>query len=139
MDAQLVALAVGAANTAVTLLVTDGWRAVADGLGGLWRRVRPDRAEAVQAELVQARDELLAAQAAGADQARQVQEAMVEEWRARLARLLATHPALAGELRRLVEGQWTPALPAGTQAWAGDVCMDGTAAGEGRGVPVGQG
>lgn len=137
MDPQLVALASTAAGTAMTLLVTDGWQQVTTGLGALWRRVHPpDRADAVEAELVQAREEILAA---GAEQAPLVEEAVAAEWQGRLRRLLATHPELAVELRHLIDEQWTPALPSGARSWTGGVTMRGTASESGRVYQVGQG
>ena len=118
----------------MTLLVTDGWRQVTTGMGALWRRVHPaERGDAIEADLTEARDELLAARTTDAG------EALTAEWQARLRRLLATHPELAAELRRLLDEEWTPALPAGTRSWAGAVTMHATASGHGRTYQVGQG
>ena len=133
------ALVVTAANTAVTLLVTDGWQRVSTGLGDLWRQAQPNRASAVEAELLEARDQIVAARAAGPAQSREIEEALVDEWQARLRRLLAANPELVAELRRLVNDEWTPALPAQSRAWAGDVTMHATASGQGRVYQVGQG
>ena len=68
-------------------------------VGGLWRRVHPERVETVQAELVEGRAEVLAARQVGDEQ---VEQALVGEWQGRLRRLLAADPQLADELRRMV-------------------------------------
>ncbi|MBT2459665.1 hypothetical protein [Streptomyces sp. ISL-86] len=99
MDPELVALASSAANTVVGLLATDGWEQVRRGVAALWRRVRPEQADIVEAELVEARAELLRAREAGEDQAEQD---LTAEWRARLRRLLAADPALERDLRELL-------------------------------------
>jgi len=109
MDAELAALAGTAGSTVVTLLATDAWGKTKTAVGALWRRVHPQRAEVVEAELVEARTELLAARAAGNGQAEQ---ALVGEWQSRIRRLLASDPNVATELREVM------ALldPAGAQA-----------------------
>jgi len=88
----MAALAATAATTLVASLATDGWERAKSAMGGLWRRVYPDRADAVEADLVDIRAEVLAARAAGDEQAEQV---LADEWRSRLRRLLASDPRLA--------------------------------------------
>ncbi|MFC9324036.1 hypothetical protein [Kitasatospora sp. NPDC057015] len=99
MESELVVLASSAATTMVGLLATDGWEQVKQAVGRLWRRARPDQADTVEAELVEARAELLTARQAGDTQAEQD---LTAEWRTRLRRLLAADPALAGALRALL-------------------------------------
>ncbi|MGA5703378.1 hypothetical protein [Peterkaempfera bronchialis] len=99
MDAELMALSSTAATTVVGLLATDAWEQARHAMGSLWRRVHPQRAETVEAELTEARTEVLAARASGDEQAEQ---ALVEEWQSRLRRLLAADPQLADEMRRIV-------------------------------------
>jgi hypothetical protein len=65
----------------------------------LWRRVHPERAQTVQAELEDSRAEVLAARQGGDEQ---VEQALVSEWQGRLRRLVASDPQLADELRRMV-------------------------------------
>lgn len=127
MEPELTALAATAATTVVQALTTTAWEQARNAVGGLWRRAHPDRAETVEADLVEARREALAAREAGDDQAEQD---LVGEWQSRLRRLLATDPQLAGELRELVE-QLRPALPDGGTR-LGQVEMHARASEQGR-------
>jgi len=136
VDAELLTLANTAGTTLVTLLATDAWGKSASAVGDLWRRVHPERAEAVRAELVEARAEVLAAQAAGDGV---VESELVAEWRRRLRRLLAADPGVAAELRRVLDEELTPALSASGRNWTGDVDMRAEASGHGRVYQVGQG
>ncbi|MGH3688008.1 MAG: hypothetical protein ACRDSM_23780, partial [Pseudonocardiaceae bacterium] len=61
MDPELTALTAMAATTVVQLLATTAWEQAKNAVGELWRRVHPDRAETVQAELEETRLELLTA------------------------------------------------------------------------------
>ncbi|MEV5012064.1 hypothetical protein [Streptomyces sp. NPDC055692] len=136
MDAELLALANTAGTTLVTLLATDSWTRAKSAVGALWRRARPEAAEVVVAELVDARDELLAAQAAG-DAA--VAEELSGDWQRKMRRLLAADPSLASELRRLLNEELTPALKATGQTWSGAVTMKSNVSDNGRNYQVGQG
>jgi hypothetical protein len=136
VDAELLTLANTAGTTLVTLLATDAWEKSKSAVGALWRRVHPERAEAVQAELVEARAEVLAARADGDDA---VGSELVTEWRRRLRRLLTADPTVAAELRRLLDEELTPALSATGQTWAGNVDMRAEASGNARVYQVGQG
>ncbi|MER6047702.1 hypothetical protein ABT168_09580 [Streptomyces sp. NPDC001793] len=97
---ELAALTSTAAGRLIDLLATDGWAAVKSGIVSLWRRSHPER---VDAELSEARDELMQAEQNGDDA--DLRGLLVTEWQARLARLLATHPDLADEVRRLLSEQ----------------------------------
>ncbi|MGH3915085.1 MAG: hypothetical protein ACRDTC_17010 [Pseudonocardiaceae bacterium] len=88
-----------AATTVVQLLATAAWEQAKSAVGGLWRRVYPERAETVEAELAENRVEILSARQAGDERAAQI---LVEEWRGRLRRLMAADPQLVDELRRVV-------------------------------------
>ncbi|MGY0230923.1 hypothetical protein [Longispora urticae] len=134
MDAELVALASAAGTTVVGLLATDAWQITKTAMGSLWRRVWPQRAEVLEAELVDVRAELLAAREAGDAT---VAEALVGEWQGRLRRLLAADPQVADELRRLLREDL--AAPTGDQAWTGDVRQEVKAFDEARVNVVGQG
>jgi hypothetical protein len=83
----------------VQLLTTAAWERATSVVGGLWRRVHPERAETVQAELADSRAEVLAARQAGDEQ---VEQALIGEWQGRLRRLVAADPQLVDELRRVV-------------------------------------
>jgi len=94
VDSESAALASAAATTVVALLTTDGWTQVKKEVGGLWRRFRPSHAETVEADLAEAREEVLAGGGA-------VTGALVIEWESRLRRLLAADRAVAGGLARV--------------------------------------
>ncbi|HEY9475860.1 MAG TPA: hypothetical protein VIS06_18660 [Mycobacteriales bacterium] len=135
MDAELVELAGTAGTAIVTLLATDVWERTKTAVGGLWRKVHPDRADTVAAELAEARAELLAARAAGDTQ---TEHDLVGEWQARLRRLLAADPAVADPLRHLLD-ELRPYLPGGAQVWTGDVRMTAKASGNAQINQLGQG
>jgi hypothetical protein len=103
MDPELAGLASVAAGEMVKLLVTDAWQRVRTAVAALWRRAQPDHAEAVEADLAQARDALVAARDDGDEQ---VEQMLLAEWRGRLWRLLAANPDLAAEVRLLVAGDF---------------------------------
>jgi hypothetical protein len=100
VDSELTTLTSTAATTLVQLLATAAWEQAKTAIGGLWRRVHPERAETVQAELEESRAEVLAARQTGDAQ---VELALVGEWNGRLRRLVVTDPQLADELGRVVE------------------------------------
>ncbi|MFF3286155.1 hypothetical protein [Streptomyces sp. NPDC003023] len=100
MEAELVALASSAATVVVQQLATTGWERVQTSLGTLWRRVHPDRAGIVEAELEETREDVIAARQAEDTEAEQ---GLVVEWQSRLRRLLAADPSLADELRALLD------------------------------------
>ncbi|WP_406057038.1 hypothetical protein OG462_11560 [Streptomyces sp. NBC_01077] len=114
MDAELAVLAGTAGTTLVTLLTTEAWQRVSEGITSLWRRAEPERAEAISAELEVTRTDLLAAQAGG--DAETGGELGVE-WQGRIRRLLVTHPEEAAALRRLMDElqPLTPDVPSVTQ------------------------
>jgi hypothetical protein len=95
VDAESTALASTAAATVVTLLTTDAWGQVKKEIGGLWRRFRPSQADAVEADLTEARQEALAGDEA-------VARMLIAEWESRLRRLLAADSAVADELARVI-------------------------------------
>jgi hypothetical protein len=82
-------------------MTTQAWEGAKDAVLGAWRRLRPDRAATVEAELVESRADALAAQEAGDTCA--VQD-LTEEWQARLGRMLAADPHAASDLLRALEG-----------------------------------
>jgi len=51
VDGDLAVLCSAAATTLVTLMTTDSWERVKAGFAGLWRRVHPGQAAAVEADL----------------------------------------------------------------------------------------
>ncbi|MGH3808810.1 MAG: hypothetical protein ACRDRU_19715 [Pseudonocardiaceae bacterium] len=99
MDPELTALTAMAATTVVQLLATTAWEQAKNAVGELWRRVHPDRAETVQAELEETRLELLTARQVENEQ---VEQALVGEWEGRLRRLMVADPQAVDDLRRIV-------------------------------------
>lgn len=99
MEPDLTELVWKAASTVVTLLATDGWEKAKRALGSLWRRADPEKADALEAELAQTRDKILAARIQGDAMIDQV---VIRELEGRLGRLLADFPWLETEMRRLL-------------------------------------
>lgn len=110
MDAELMELAGTAGSTIVTLLATDAWEKTKTAVGGLWKRVHPDRAGAVEADLAEARTEVLAARDAGDTQ---TERDLTIEWQGRLRRLLTADPGVAAELRQVLVSLDPPGAQAG--------------------------
>ena len=107
MDPQLADLARTAGSTVVGLMATDAWQRTRDGIVALWRRVQPDRADAVGSELEATRVEVLEARSSG--DARTEHE-LDAEWSGRMRRFLAAEPDIADELRRILD-EVSPAQP----------------------------
>ena len=96
MDPELAALTSTAATTVVQLLAPAAWEPATSAVGGLWRRVHPERAETVQAELEEGRAEVLAAREVGDEQG---EPALVGGWQGRLRPPGAAEPRPGGRLR----------------------------------------
>lgn len=99
MDSESAALLSAAAATLVASMTTDGWEQVKAVFVRLWRR-RPEHAEAVAADLAEARSDVVAARAAGNGRA---EADLVTEWQSRLRRLVAGDEELQDDLRRFTE------------------------------------
>ncbi|MFF1844511.1 hypothetical protein OG763_10005 [Streptomyces sp. NBC_01230] len=114
MEPEIAALASSAGTTVVTLMATDAWQRLREGIASLWRREQAERAEAVAAELDATREDLLVAIAAG-DQ--DVEGELQAEWQGRIRRFLTARPEVAEDLRRLLNefGPGSETAPAGTQ------------------------
>ncbi|MFJ9034371.1 hypothetical protein ACIRQP_39185 [Streptomyces sp. NPDC102274] len=100
MELELAALASLAASTVVSGMATAGWEQAQQAMGELWRRVYPERAGTVVAELGEARAEVLVARRNGDEGA---ERELVGEWEARLRRLLVANPEMVPELQRLID------------------------------------
>ncbi|MEU9090254.1 hypothetical protein ACIOEW_13520 [Streptomyces sp. NPDC087901] len=124
MELDLAALAGQAASTVVNGMATSGWERAQQAMGELWRRVHPERAETVVAELGEARAEVLAARRDGDAEA---ERELVLEWQRRLRRLLVANPEMVAELQRMIDGL----QPAGREdaLRANRVTMTATASG----------
>ncbi|MYS22519.1 hypothetical protein GA0115240_142182 [Streptomyces sp. DvalAA-14] len=100
MDPEITSLAQGGGATLVTLMATDAWQAAREGFVQLWRRMQPNRAEAISAELDAGHAEVAAAVVVD-DQG--VLSEVRAEWQGRLRRLLVGRPEAVAELRRLLD------------------------------------
>ncbi|MYV68808.1 hypothetical protein GT043_23275 [Streptomyces sp. SID2131] len=135
MDAEIAALAGTAGTTFVTLLATDAWNRVRDGVVALWQRARPERADAISAELVSAREELLRSQHGGD----QDTEAEIRgEWQGRIRRLLVGHPELVEDLRALLAELAPDADPVATVTQSASASGRGRVYQAGRDIHVGR-
>ncbi|QXV56606.1 hypothetical protein CVV72_05945 [Amycolatopsis sp. TNS106] len=106
-------LASAAAEHLIDLLATDGWAAIKASVLSLWRH---SHREPVEAELTEARADLVRATKAG--DSVELQGLLVAEWRARLARLIAERPEAANEIRTLLFEMSRDAGSAGQQTAA---------------------
>ncbi|MFY1650158.1 hypothetical protein ACN27J_04595 [Solwaraspora sp. WMMB762] len=122
MDIDPIAAATGAAL--IQAIATDAWEKARDGTVALWRRVRPQQADAVDAELAEVREEVMAARRDGDTDA---ERGLVDDWQRKLQRLIRQDPAFAAELRRLLDDTLTPLLPPANQQQAGSITMTANA------------
>lgn len=119
-----------AAGTAlVGAIATDTWSQSRAALLAVWRRLRPEQAEAVDEELADARAQLLEARQSSDAEAEQ---ALVSDWQLRLQSLIRHAPAAEEELRHLLTTTLMPALTADEQAHIGTLTMKAEASGHGR-------
>ncbi len=94
-------------------MATDGWQQAREAMVKLWRRGRPGHVPANEADLDETRAEVVAARTAGD---RAAEDGLVADWDRKLRRLLGADPALGIELRRVLDEDLAPLLPAGEQA-----------------------
>jgi predicted LPLAT superfamily acyltransferase len=106
MDPALTALTSPKVTTVAQLLATVAWEQATSAVGGLRRRVHPERGQTVHAALPDSRPEVLAARQVGD---KQVERALVGKSRAQLRRCVAADPQAADDLRRVVT-KMRPAL-----------------------------
>jgi hypothetical protein len=115
---------VQAAGTAlIQAIVTDAWQQVAQAITGLWRRVHPRNADQVGRDLGELRRQALQAHT---DSDTVTEQALEGAWQLKLQELLNADPALAAELRQVLDQVLTPALSAAGQARIGAILMTGT-------------
>jgi hypothetical protein len=108
----------------VGAITTDAWKQVREAVTGLWRRVHPRREDdGIGAELDELREQVLAARRDG-DAG--TERALEGTWQLRLQQLLRADPALAAELRRVLDQVLTPALTPAEQARVGTIIMTGS-------------
>ena len=119
-----------AAGTAlVGAMAADAGQQVHAAVVAVWRRIRPEAAGTVGAELESTRAQVLAArQAADED----TEQALVGTWRLRVQELLDQDPAAAAELRRLLDEHLMPALAPNEQEVVRSIVQKATASGSAR-------
>ncbi|MFJ4897176.1 hypothetical protein [Streptomyces sp. NPDC088727] len=83
MDAEITLLAGTAGTTIATLLATDTWNGVRNGVITLWRRVRPDHEDQIAAQLDTSRRDLLGARSSGDEE---TGREIAAEWQGRIRR-----------------------------------------------------
>ncbi|MGW6016139.1 hypothetical protein [Streptomyces sp. NPDC055210] len=116
-----------AAGTAlVGAMATDGWEQIREAVLALWRRARPERAEAVSAQLEELRNQVLDARRQGDPD---TEEALIGAWQIHLQQLLRQDPALTAELRRVLNQRLTPALNRDGQARVQSIVQNATVSG----------
>ncbi|GAB7106527.1 hypothetical protein JCM4814A_48410 [Streptomyces phaeofaciens JCM 4814] len=130
---QLVAAA-GAALVAA--MATDTWERSRGAVVSLWQRAHPERAETIEAELAEVRDEVLSARGTADEE---TEQALVADWQRRLRRLVRDDPRLADELRRVLDEALIPALPPAAQDRVAQISIKATTSGHGRTTILGQG
>ncbi|MGH3974373.1 MAG: hypothetical protein ACRDS9_13750 [Pseudonocardiaceae bacterium] len=100
----------------VGAMATDVWQRARASVVKLWRRVHPQEADTVEADLEGLRGQVLDARQAGrAD----TERALTGVWQGRLQQLLLDEPAVAAELRRVLDDTLTPALTPAEQSRIG--------------------
>lgn len=128
MDFDMTELAAELASNLITTLGTAAWKKAKVGIGALWRRVHPDRAETVEAEATEAHEQLVAARDAGDGQ---VEQDLVAAWRSRVRALLAADPNLAEDVRALAR-ELQPAPSAQRDTSIGSASMEANVFDHGR-------
>ncbi|MFI8889244.1 hypothetical protein [Streptomyces paradoxus] len=81
-------------------MATDAWQRTRDGVTALWRRVHPERVDAVAGELDLTREQILAARNDGDAQ---TEDELRAEWQGRVRRLLLADPGVVEDLRALLD------------------------------------
>ena len=108
----------------VGAIATDGWPRVRDAVTGLWRRGSArHEADDIGTELDQLREQVVLARRDGDISS---EGALEGAWQVRLQQLLRADPAMADELRRVLEQVLTPALSPAEQTRVGNIIMTGS-------------
>jgi hypothetical protein len=121
-------LAAAAATSLIGALTTDAWERASSAIAALWRR-QPHRAQAIEDELVEVRQEILAARQDGGTE---TEEGLVADWQRRLRRLLESDTAAAEELQRILNEVLNPVLSHVDQGRVEKIVMEARASGHGR-------
>ena len=122
-------IALAAGTALVGAVAHDAWQGARAGMIALWRRVRPEQADTVDAELVETRAQVLAARTAGDTE---TEQALAADWQLRFQALVRSDPAVAAELRNLLDTRLTPLLTPDERSAVGSLVMKAEASGSGR-------
>jgi len=119
----------------VGAIATDSWEQVRDALIDMWHRVRarPDTG-GIAAELDGLREQVLHARR---DRDTAIETALEGTWQLKVLNLLRTDPALADELRRVLDEVLTPALTPAEQTRIGTIVMTGRSHGSSTFTQIG--
>ncbi len=108
----------------VAAVATDAWGQVREALTALWHRTRAQHdAGTIGTELDELREKAMQARREG-DAA--VTTALEGTWQLKVLDLLRADPALASELRRILDEILRPALAPAEQARIGTIVMTGS-------------
>jgi hypothetical protein len=108
----------------VGAIATDTWQQVREAITGLWRRGHPrQEADDIGTELDELREQVLLARRDGDTG---TEKALEGAWQVRLQQLLRADPALAADLRRVLDQVLTPALTPAEQTRIGNIIMTGS-------------
>lgn len=123
-------IVVAAGTALVGAMATDAWQEARDAVVALWRRMRPEQAEVIDAELVETRDQILTLRQVPDEE--DTERAIAASWQIRLQMLLREDPSAAEDLRRLLDGLSTPVSGNDERAHVGTLTMNAQASGSGR-------
>ena len=108
----------------VGAIATSTWQQVREAVTGLWRRVHPQqKTDDIGTELDELREQILLARRDGDTD---TEKALEGAWQVKLQQLLRADPALAAELRRVLDQVLTPALTPAEQTRIGNIIMTGS-------------
>ncbi|MFI6910363.1 hypothetical protein ACIBKY_54590 [Nonomuraea sp. NPDC050394] len=107
-------IVLAAATALVGAMATDVWQQSRAAVVACWRKLRPNEAAGVEAELETTQRKLLAARQSGD---RDTEQTLTAMWQLRLQHLLEEDPPTVGaQLRHLLIEHLAPVLPTAEQA-----------------------
>lgn len=119
-----------AATALVSAMATSAWQTAQSTVLALWHRVHPDRVATLEAQLGEARSDLLSGDPTAAKD-------LTIEWKRKLLHLLQDDPLLEAELQRVLDEQLTPLLPPTEQERVHKISMTATASGHAQVIQAG--
>jgi len=108
----------------VGAIATDTWQQVREAVTGLWHRVhQQQKADDIGAELDELREQVVLTRRDGDTG---TEKALEGAWQVKMQQLLRADPALADELRRVLDQVLIPALTPAQQTRVGTIIMTGS-------------